>query len=241
MLKRAKSTGKFLEKGEKMTTEVQELEKASTQPMRLPTDPYTFFYVDGFLEVLEDLEIEKSLIPDDLGARLRRQDACVDSALWTEINSRSIDTLAKMIYKIIKRNHLCHALYLASVITKPDVEPRETFRGREYKALPIEAAGKTCFWDEFEKLKPALPKLGLDKGVTRDCLGDTNYPEVVECWQRERELFYRRFLTNYSAMVRFIKNPRCWDPKWPDTLNGLFRADNDVLDAIASVATHYNS
>lgn len=209
-------------------------------PERLPTDPFIYYAIDGFLRGLEEVGFAMDTLPEDFRRQLRKEDYEMPDNIWTEINELTLMEQAKVIYWALWHIHLCQALYLALTVTKEGENPRETFRGREPLALPILLAGEANFRKTLEKLKPLLPKFGLDKGATRDLTSNANYPEVIRLFYKMRSDFFRFYLKeNYDEMYRFIKEPRNIVPEWPQVLSTLYRTEEDILIVINKVGTWF--
>ncbi len=201
----------------------------SRAPKRLPVKPEDCCIVDIYVDWLTCLQLE---VPNDLASSLRSEDYHLPEQIWDKVNHCSCSEQAEVIYEMLKCLQKFRAL---SILSRGG-----SLNGREYLALPLVMAGEENFLQLFDKLKPALPRLGLDKGATRDSISDKNYPSVIKLFLNNRSQFFRVYgLNRYSAIFSFIKNISSKLPEWPIELASVFGDTEAVLTAADWVEDNY--
>ena len=139
-----------------------------------------------------------------------------------------------MIYVMIRSAHIWSALQLASS------SKGAPLKGKEHLGLPLELAGEANLVQMLTKIEPLLPRLGLDKGITRGEGNGVNYPSVLTLFYKNRAQFFRvNNLERITDLCRFVMNLRDRMPNWPERLARIYRDPEAALNACDLIEANY--
>lgn len=200
------------------------------------TDTLLKCLIYGFFEGLHDVDFDLKILAGvpDIQQKLMDEAYELPDFIWGKINELSCEQQAWVIYIMMRFAHVRSALKM--------VRDPESLAGKEFLVLPLQLAGEDNFLDKLERVRPYLPRFGLNKGQTQGEVNGVDYPTVLSVFSGNREQFLRTYgLDNFEAMARFILTMDQRLDYFPEELMAVFRDSETLLNTIDNVGKYFFS